>query len=275
MLQSRKAQAAGHEVHYWEGGEGFPVLILHGVGPGTSIMGNFGPVLEPLAEHCHIFAADLIGFGDSGRKKAPPYFDVELWVDQAVALIDEILPTGPCGIAGHSMGGALSLKTASRCDRIQRILTSSTVGSQYPLNAALDGFWTLPDSKDSLRSGMEKMVGNPAALTEDMIDQRWELLQSEGYADYFGTMFDPPRQKYLDQGVLSEEELSAINAQIVMLHGRDDQPCPAGETTMALAPSLPNADVYLLGSCGHNLPRERSADYLAAAIALFGKKPQT
>ena len=270
MLNSQKAEIAGHQVHYWEGGEGFPVLMLHGVGPGTSIVGNFGPVLEPLAEHCHVFAADLIGFGESGRKNTAPLFDVDLWVEQALAMIEEVLPPGPCGIAGHSLGGALALKTASRSDRVTCVLTSSSVGASYPLNSALDGFWTLPDTSGALKDSMMKMVGNPAALTNEMIDQRWELLQTADYAEYFGEMFAPPRQQYLDAAVLSPEELANISAKIVMLHGRDDQPCPAQETTTALSRSLRDADIHLLGNCGHNLPRERSNDYLTAAVKLFG-----
>jgi pimeloyl-ACP methyl ester carboxylesterase len=143
------------------------------------------------------------------------------------------------------------------------------VGAAYPLNSALDGFWTLPDTSGALKDSMMKMVGNPAALTNEMIDQRWELLQTADYAEYFGEMFAPPRQKYLDAAVLSPEELANISAKIVMLHGRDDQPCPAQETTMALSWSLRDADIHLLGNCGHNLPRERSNDYLTAAVKLF------
>ncbi len=274
-MESKITQVAGHDVHYWEGGEGLPVLMLHGVGPGTSIMGNFGPVLEPLIEHCHLFAADLIGFGESGRKAAPPYFDVELWVEQALSMIEEVLPPGPCGVAGHSMGGALALKTASRCDRVRCVLTSSTVGSAYALNDALDGFWTLPKTPEALKESMLKMVGSTAALTEEMIDQRWDLLQTQGYAAYFGEMFAPPRQQYLDAGILIPEGLASISAKVVMLHGRVDQPCPAADTTMVLAKALPTADIQLLGHCGHNLPRERSEEYLSAAIKLFGTESQT
>ena len=106
MLESKTARVDGIGVHYWEGGKGFPLLMIHGVGPGTSIQGNFGPVLEPLAAHCRIVAIDLIGFGASGRKPAPPYFDVDLWLRQAEAML-AYLPGGECGIAGHSMGGAI------------------------------------------------------------------------------------------------------------------------------------------------------------------------
>lgn len=269
MLNSRNAKVADHQVHYWEGGEGLPVLMLHGVGPGTSIIGNFGPVLGPLAKHSHIFAADLIGFGDSGRKTSAPFFDIDLWLEQALRMIDEVLPPGPCGIAGHSLGGALALKTASRSNRVKWVLTSSSVGTTYPINEALSSFWTLPETPEALKSSMTKMVSNPDALTGEMIDQRWEMLQTDGYAHYFGEMFAPPHQQYLDAAILNPNELESIAAKVVMLHGRDDQPCPPSETTMVLARSIPGSDIHLLGNCGHNLPRERPDDYLTAAIQLF------
>ena len=76
-------------------------------------------------------------------------------------------------------------------------------------------------------------------------------------------------QQYLDAAALDPNELKGIIAKVVMLHGRDDKPCPASETTMVLARSIPASDIHLLGNCGHNLPRERPNDYLTAAIQLF------
>ena len=35
MLQAKRVPFEGLEVQIWEGGEGFPVLMIHGVGPGT------------------------------------------------------------------------------------------------------------------------------------------------------------------------------------------------------------------------------------------------
>jgi 2-hydroxymuconate-semialdehyde hydrolase len=272
MLQSKQASVLGYDVHYWTGGEGFPILMLHGVGPGTSIVGNFQPVLEPLSRHCHIVAPDLIGFGKSARKAAPPYFDVALWVEQGLAMLD-LLPPGPCGIAGHSLGGALALKIASRSSRVTKVLTSSAIGAPYTLPPALDEFWAVPADAAALARAMRRMVHDPAAVTAEMIADRWASFQSPGYADYFAAMFASPRQRYVDAGVLSDAEFARIGAQIVMLHGRDDQPCPAEATSLVVARHLPGADLHLLGGCGHNLPRERSSDYLDAAIRLFADGP--
>ena len=268
MLTSETNDFEGIKVHFWSGGTGFPILMLHGVGPGTSIQGNFGPVLEPMAAHCRIVAMDLIGFGASGRKPASPYFDVDLWVRQAEAML-ALLPAGPVGIAGHSMGGAIALKLAARHTRIVKVLTSSSVGTNYQLPDALDRFWGARAEKAELKAAMLRMVGDPAAVTDAIIEDRYNLLSGGDYPKYFAEMFAAPRQRYLDQGILSDAELAAIRADVVMLHGRADQPCPPELTTLALAARLPRADVHLLGGCGHNLPRERSADYLAAARALF------
>ncbi len=268
MLASKTANVEGMDVHYWEGGSGFPLLMIHGVGPGTSIQGNFGPVLEPLAERCRIVAIDLIGFGASGRKPGSPYFDIDLWIRQAEAMLS-VLSKGECGVAGHSMGGALALKLAARNPRITKVLTSSSVGAPYPIPSALDRFWAATTDKSQLRAAMMEMVHDANAVTDAMIEDRYKFLATGDYAAYFSEMFAAPRQRYLDAAVVTDAEFAAIRARVLMLHGRDDKPCPPSATTMSIANKLPNADIRLLGRCGHNLPRERTAEYLEAAAALF------
>ena len=268
MLESKFTEVEGIRVHYWQGGHGFPVLMLHGVGPGTSVQGNYGPVLEPLAARCHIIAPDLIGFGSSHRKPTQPYFDVELWLRQAQAML-ALLPPGPYGVAGHSLGGALALKLAGRTPRISKVLTSSSVGVSYPVPHALDAFWTPPADRQALRTVMERMVHDAAALTEPMIEDRWKLLTTGDYAEYFATMFARPRQRYIDAGAIADAEYRNLRAKVVMLHGRNDQPCPAELTTLAIAKRIPQADVHLFANCGHNLPREMAAEYVSVALKLF------
>jgi len=265
-------QIEGFRIRYWEGGDGFPVLMLHGVGPGTSTVGNFGPVLELLEEHCRVIAIDLIGFGDSERKKEGPFFDMDLWVRQGLAVLDHFTGGKRCGLIGHSLGGALALKIASHAPQVTKILTSSSIGASYPLNDTLDAFWTLPRDSDELRRIMENMVFNQTAITDEMLELRWEMLSQPGYGDYFADMFAGDRQALIDAAVVGDEEAALITAAITMLHGRNDKPCPADQTTLVVADKLPRADVILLSECGHNLPRERTDDYLAAARALFNPK---
>ena len=92
-LAERDIDFEGHRVHVWEGGEGFPLLMLHGSGPGAGTVANWRLVLEPLAARYRIVAADLVGFGASGRKREEPYFDLPLWRRQARAVLG-LLPAG-------------------------------------------------------------------------------------------------------------------------------------------------------------------------------------
>ena len=75
----------GIKVRCYEGGKGYPILLLHGSGPGASSLGNFTQTMPALARRHHILAMDLIGFGRSGRKPREPYFDMKLWVKQGQA----------------------------------------------------------------------------------------------------------------------------------------------------------------------------------------------
>tara|TARA_B100000686_G_scaffold348001_1_gene438023 strand:- start:290 stop:1123 length:834 start_codon:yes stop_codon:yes gene_type:complete len=268
---SHYIKIAGHDVHYWKGGKGFPLLMFHGVGPGTSIMGNFEPVLSPLAERFAIIATDLIGFGESSRKTESPLFDLNLWLQQGAALLN-LFPEGPCAVAGHSMGGAIALKIAAVHSQVTHVLTSSTVGTSYPLPPALENFWSLPNDCEELRAAMGAMVHKPEAVTDEMIEGRWKLLSQEGYSDYFREMFAGDRQRFIEESLVTELELDSLNkrgVKISMIHGDNDQPCPAELTSIALSKGLPNAQVTIVPDCGHNLPREKPNAYMTAATELL------
>src|SRR6516225_1189839 len=108
-FEEQQASIEGISFSYLRGGKGIPVLMIHGSGPGASTVGNWARVLEPLSGFCAPHAMDLIGFGRSGRKPKPPFFDFGLWLKQCRAMIARI-PGEEIGIIGHSISGALALK---------------------------------------------------------------------------------------------------------------------------------------------------------------------
>ena len=96
-IDERDLNFEAMNVHCWEGGSGFPVVMLHGSGPGASTMGNWRNVLEPMAERYRILACDMIGFGLSGRKPEEPYFDLDMWTRQGQYVLDQHAPDGEVG----------------------------------------------------------------------------------------------------------------------------------------------------------------------------------
>ena len=259
----------GTNVHYLEGGSGSALLMMHGAGPGTSAPGNFRLVLEPLAERYHVHAMDLIGFGRSGRKPDQPYFDFEYWVAQAQHMLDRI-PDGPVGIVGHSISGALALRLAAANERVAAVLTTGTVGTAFALTDGLNRLWTFPEDRDQLREGLQAAVYDTDSLTDDFLDNRLEMLNQDGYPDYFRALFGGDRQAKIDSWVLSSDTLSRIRCPVVLMHGRNDVSCPHELTSAVLAQSLPHADVIQLAACGHSPALEHADKFLATAHILFG-----
>ncbi len=243
--------------------------MMHGSGPGVSTVGNWRGVLNPLAERYHVLAFDLIGFGMSDRKPTPPYFDMDLWRRQAGAILDR-LPEGPVGIIAHSLSAALALHLAAATDRVARVLTTGAMGARFELNPCLERAWSFPETVDELREIFESVVYDKSMITDDFLDNRLEMLHRCDYRSYFTSMFEGDKQDYIDASAVSREVLGRVNCEVLLMHGLDDHAVPFEETTLSLARDIDDADVMVLGRCGHGVAQEQSKKFLSAATAFFG-----
>lgn len=271
-MQSHRFDFDGIDVHYVEAGSGEPLLMIHGSGPGASTQGNWSKVLGPLAEHHHVFAMDLAGFGQSGRKSRPPYFDMPLWLAQCQAMLAR-MPAGPVNLIGHSISGALALKLAARESRVARVMTTGCMGAVFQPNAATLDTWTFPRDREALRRTASNLIHDASLIDEAYLANREKVLFSGDYAEYFGRMFEGDKRRFIDQSALSAEELGRIGCEVLMVHGREDTAFPPA-LTLALAQSLPQADVVLLGRCSHSVAFEFPSKFVALAQAFLGTAPR-
>ncbi|MCQ9617545.1 alpha/beta hydrolase [Paenalcaligenes niemegkensis] len=254
MLAQKTTEFEGIPLAYWEGGSGSPLLLLHGSGPGASTQGNWRLILEPLSQHFHVIAVDLIGFGLSGRKPAPPYFDFELWVRQAAHML-EFFQAPQIDVLGHSLSGAIALKLASVDTRIRKVVTTGTMGTAMEQNPALDIVWTFPETTDDLVTAGHTLVYDDALIDDAYIEGRKKVLYDGAYKTYFSSMFQGDKQQYVRASTLSDEDLAALSHEILLIHGRDDKPIPAS-TSSELAEKLENADLVILSKCNHSVALE-------------------
>lgn len=257
----------GIPIHYLEGGEGFPILMIHGSGPGASTLGNWRLVLEPLAQQFHIFAMDLAGFGRSGRKPEPPYFDFPLWLAQCNEMIARI-PGERIGIIGHSISGALALKLAAANPRVAKVMTTGCMGAPFTPNEATVRTWTFPRDRDELRRAAEGLIYDRTLIDEAYLSNREKVLFSGDYEEYFSEMFGGNKQQFIDQALLTADELDRIKCDVLMVHGREDAGFPP-ELTLTLSRSIPQADVVLLAHCSHSVAFEHPQKFLNFASSLF------
>src|SRR5215208_4710684 len=98
----RSIDVAGAPVRVHELGEGPPVLLLHGSGPGTTGWGAWATVAAALAARHRVVVPDQAGFGAT---PAPAGARPGLtgWSAQAAGLV-EALDLPRYAVVGHSMG---------------------------------------------------------------------------------------------------------------------------------------------------------------------------
>ncbi len=94
----------GVDIFTHTGGEGTPVLLIHGYPLDGSI---WTPQIEGLSETTRIIAPDLRGHGKS--TPAPGPYSMDLLAEDCVHLLDALEISEPVVVGGLSMGGYIAL----------------------------------------------------------------------------------------------------------------------------------------------------------------------
>jgi 2-hydroxymuconate-semialdehyde hydrolase len=269
-MQLEQFTFEGLPVAYYHGGNGAPLMLIHGSGPGASSVGNWRTVLGPLSERYEVFAMDLIGFGKSARKPAPPYFDYDLWVRQAEAML-ALIGGESIGVIGHSLSGSLALTLASRNPLIDAVLTTGTMGAPFPASDQTRRAWTCPTSRAELLLALQGLIHDHSVIDEAYVAAREPVVFEPGYADYFNEMFTGNPAQYIAAATLSAETLAAVTCPVSLLHGREDKGFPPS-SSVVLAEQLVRADLCLLSGCSHSVAFERAEVFLALAHTLFDSR---
>jgi len=151
---SKNIVAAGLRTNYHDQGQGFPVLMIHGSGPGVSAYANWRLVMPVLAKARRVIAPDMVGFGFTERPDGMRY-TLDAWVRQAVGLMDA-LELAQVDLVGNSFGGALSLALAIRHpQRVRRLVLMGSAGVNFPITPALDAIWGYTPSFENMRQVMD------------------------------------------------------------------------------------------------------------------------
>ena len=174
---ARELQTDEGVLRYHEAGEGPPLLLLHGSGPGVTGWRNFRGNLPVLADHFRCLVLELPGFGVSHPTDEHP-------MPAAVKAIPRFLDglgLQQVDIIGNSMGGFVATAVAiAHPDRVRRMVTIGGVGTNIFSPSPGEGIkllsqFTDEPSRERLIRWLHSMVFNPALVTEELVEERWEL----------------------------------------------------------------------------------------------------
>lgn len=256
---ARSIVAAGIRTNYHDLGEGFPVLMIHGSGPGVSAWANWRLVMPELARRARVIAPDMVGFGFTDRPAGQQY-DMDVWVEQAVGLLDA-LGLEQADLVGNSFGGALAIAMAIRHPRrVRRLVLMGSVGVPFTISEGLDAVWGYTPSIENMRAIMDYFAWDRSLVNDELAKLRYEASIRPGFQESFAAMFPAPRQRWVDAMASREADIRAIAHETLVIHGRDDQVIPL-ETSLRLASLIPRSQLHVYGQCGHWTQIEHAARF--------------
>ena len=205
----RRAAARDMELHYVEGGNGAPLLLVPGWPQSWYAWRH---VMPALADNFRVIAIDPPGLGDSGRPKSYDTAAIASYID---AFLDT-LKLERVDFAGHDIGAWIGYAYAARHG--QRVRRLALIDAAIPGIAPADAFaltperinktWhfyfnALPELPEALVAGRERMYlswlfsarsANKAALDEAALTEYTRVYSAPGAMDsgfaYYRAIFD-------------------------------------------------------------------------------------
>ncbi len=261
--------AGGITTNYHDVGDGSPVLLIHGSGPGVTGWANWRMTIPELAKHFRALAPDMVGFGYTERPPGVEY-NLDTWASHAIGFLDA-LGLEKVDLIGNSFGGGLSLALAIRHpNRIRRLVLMGAVGVHFELTPGLDAVWGYEPSVENMRALLDVFTFNTDLMTDDLARMRFEASTRPGVQEAYRAMFPAPRQRWIEAMASNEADIAALPHETLIFHGREDRVIPLSNAHR-FAELIPHSQLHVFGECGHWTQIERAARFSRMVIDFFGE----
>lgn len=250
----------GLRMFYLEGGQGEPLMLLHGFGGNKD---SFARVSRFLVQRYRVIIPDITGFGESTR---PPHADYSscAQVERLRALAQALKLSG-LHLGGNSMGGQIALLYAAR--------HPTEVASLWLLSAAVARSSFKPEVLKLIASGHNPLIARnvqefsavmalgmsrPPYVPKPML----KVLAQERIVN--AALEVQILQQLLDYSV--ENEIAGLETPTLIVFGEQDRVI-AGTTADVLSKLLPRSKLVLVRNAGHvpmfEKPQQCANDYVS------------
>ncbi len=250
-----KIDLAGISLDVWEGGDGPPLLFLHGAGGFRA--GD--PFVARLAKHRRITAPSHPGFGASSL---PDWIDrPEDIADIYLGLLDR-LGRGPIDLIGCSLGGWIGAELTSMVpERFRKLIFVAPVGIKLGSRDTLDvpDIFALPAAtvETLLYREPERYRADPAKMTDQELAVMLRNRETTALLTWEPYMHNPKLR----------HRLHRITNPALFLRGEHDGLISA-DYMNGYAGLLPNARTLTLADAGH-LPHVEQPEAFVSAVLAF------
>nr|AAC03446.1 2-hydroxy-6-oxo-7-methylocta-2,4-dienoate hydrolase [Pseudomonas putida] len=261
--------AAGIQTNYHDLGEGTPVLLVHGSGPGVSAYANWRLTMPALSKNFRVIAADIVGFGFTDRPENYTY-SMDNWVKHIIGVMDA-LEIEKAHIVGNSFGGALAIAIAIRHPgRIDRMVLMGAAGTQFELTDGLDAVWGYTPSIKNMRDLLDIFAYDRSLVSDELARLRYEASIQPGFQESFSRMFPAPRQRWVAALASSDADIKGLSNETLIIHGREDQVVPLS-SSLRLVELIERAQLHVFGRCGHWTQIEQADRFNRLVVEFFNE----
>jgi pimeloyl-ACP methyl ester carboxylesterase len=265
-LDTRFYEHRGARIRVFEGGEGPPLLLIHGYGGAAW---NYEPMAPYLAGR-RLIVPDLPGHGASAP--LPAVRTLSGFADVLAGLLD-----GPVDVFGHSLGGVVALRLAERHPQlVRRVVLAAAAGISSStrlaeISIALVGFLQpgrfagrrvdriarSPRLRRLVFGRFE--VANPELLSDAAVHGflRGPTMHTDAIGAGLALARDDPRR-----------DLDRVRCPVLVLWGGRDRQVPV-EDGFEYARRL-HAPLRVIADCGHLLIGERPEVCARATLEFTG-----
>ncbi len=259
MMMLREAEAGGRPAKVWTGGEGEPLVLVHGGWGGAEM--HWEPVWERFAERYRVIAPELPGVGD---RALPALSSIDAYAGWMVQLLDSLgIPHAWC--VGNSFGAAVVWDLAARLGpRCRGVVLANGMPFEMPL--LMRGLAAIVPLRRLLRTLYRKLAFSPTILPRAYADPACAPV---GLTQ---VLRDPPPAQ-LDAlfGIAFAGARSApppVVPLLIVWGEADRLPGTSRETARKLQRRVAGARVVFMPSAGHCPQVERPREF-AEAVTSF------
>jgi pimeloyl-ACP methyl ester carboxylesterase len=256
-------------LHYKDEGKGPVLVLVHG---GGDNLWTWDGWVEVLKSHYRIIRVDLPGHG---LTQVPPGTKLNLTGSaDLIATLTNKLGVPKFAVAGNSLGGLVALNLAvHHPEKLSALILVDSAGLPNPPSSKkpplafqlLQYSWARAilktiDNKPLINDSLKNEVGNPAVITEAIVNRWADVQRAPGHRDILlgGSWEAKP---------LNEETLHKIAVPTLVLWGAVD-PVVAVSSGKKFAAIIPGARLVIYPHVGH-LPQIEVPAASAHDVAAF------
>ncbi|WP_051300190.1 alpha/beta fold hydrolase [Actinomadura rifamycini] len=263
-------------LRYHEAGEGPPLLMLHGSGPGVTGWRNFRDNLPLFSKYFRCLVLEFPGFGVSDPTDQHPMMAAG---GSVIRFLDG-LGLDRVDVIGNSMGGIVGTNVAlANPDRVGALVTIGGIGRSIFSPSPGEGInllmeFTENPTREALVQWLHSMVHDPRLVTEELIEERWKQATDPDTLAAARRMYGKAAMAANFKVQAKSDQppywamLHKLKTRTLITWGRDDRVSPVD---MALVPmrTIPDVQVNIFPNCGHWVMIEQKEAWESAVLAFL------